>query len=101
MDNKQLTKRGGQMAKANVLQEIVLDNKLQNQTKTNEGYKPSTQKPRQSIDQFQVDTRKQYSAIDITNAVEKVLDANGYCETDSYEMNSFLMDVLEKVGHYK
>ena len=33
MDNKQLTKKGGQMAKANVLQEIVLDNKLQNQTK--------------------------------------------------------------------
>lgn len=41
------------------------------------------------------------TAIDITNAVEKVLEANGYCETDSYEMNSFLMDVLEKVGHYK
>lgn len=85
MDNKQLTKKGGQMANL----------------KTVEEYKPSTQKPRQSIDQFQVDTRKQYSAIDITNAVEKVLWEKDYCEINSYDMNSFLMDVLEKVGHYK
>ena len=60
-----------------------------------------TTKPRQSINEFQIDTVKQYSAIDITNAVEKTLLHNGYCEKDSFEMNSFLMDVLEKVGHYK
>ena len=60
----------------------------------------STTKPTQSINDFQVDTRKQYSAIDITNAVEKTLLENGYCKTDSFEMNSFLMDVLSKVGHY-
>ena len=44
---------------------------------------------------------KSYTSLDITNAVEEVLIANGYCEKDSYECNSFLMDVLEKLGHYK
>jgi|TARA_R100000081_G_C4727267_1_gene121413 hypothetical protein len=93
MDNKKLTKKGGQMAEKKIAKEVF--------EVANNIHTLSTQKPYQSIDQFQVDTRKQYSAIDITNAVEKVLEANGYCETDSYEMNSFLMDVLEKVGHYK
>ena len=75
--------------------------KVIKQTFDNMNNKTPTTKPRQSINEFQVDTVKQYSAIDITNAVEKTLLDNGYCEKDSFEMNSFLMDVLEKVGHYK
>ena len=75
--------------------------KVITQTFDNMNNKKPTTKPRQSINEFQVDTVKQYSAIDITNAVEKTLLDNGYCEKDSFEMNSFLMDVLEKVGHYK
>ena len=75
--------------------------KVITQTFDNMNNKTPTTKPRQSINEFQVDTVKQYSAIDITNAVEKTLLDNGYCEKDSFEMNSFLMDVLEKVGHYK
>ena len=75
--------------------------KVITQTFDNMNNKKPTTKPRQSINEFQVDTVKQYSATDITNAVEKTLLDNGYCEKDSFEMNSFLMDVLEKVGHYK
>ena len=61
----------------------------------------STTKPTQSINEFQVDTRKQYSAVNITNAVEKSLLNSGHFEKDSYELNSFLMDVLSDLGHYK
>tara|TARA_R100000093_G_scaffold68212_1_gene39732 strand:- start:358 stop:612 length:255 start_codon:yes stop_codon:yes gene_type:complete len=75
--------------------------KVITQTFDNMNNKKPTTKPRQSINEFQVDTVKQYSATDITNAVEKTLLDNDYCEKDSFEMNSFLMDVLEKVGHYK
>ena len=44
---------------------------------------------------------KSYTSLDITNAIEQVLVAHGYCEKDSYECNSFLMDTLETLGHYK
>ncbi len=47
------------------------------------------------------DNAKNYSSVNITNAVEEVLIDHGYCEKGSYECNSFLMDVLEKLGHYK
>ena len=81
------------MAKANVLQEIVLDNKLERQAKAKE--------TRGNVVFKYFSETKSYTSLEITNAVEEVLVANGYCKTDSYEMNSFLMDVLEKVGHYK
>ena len=44
---------------------------------------------------------KTYTALEITNAVEQVLFAHGFCDPDSYESNSFLMDTLETLGHYK
>ena len=44
---------------------------------------------------------KSYTSLEITNAVEQVLVAHGYCEKDTYECNSFLMDTLETLGHYK
>lgn len=56
---------------------------------------------RERTRKFVKDNEKKYSSIDITNAVEKVLISNGYCEKDSFECNSFLMDVLEKIGHYE
>jgi len=44
--------------------------------------------------------KKTYSALEITNAVEKVLLDHGYSAVDSYETNNFLMNVLENLGHY-
>jgi len=79
---------------------LIMYNKKKGDKMTTTPRPMSTTKETQSINDFQVDTRKQYSAIDITNAVEKTLLENGYCKTDSFEMNSFLMDVLSKVGHY-
>lgn len=80
------------------IDEMVLANKLERQVKA----RPTpTTKPRQSINDFQVDTVKQYSAVNITNAVEKVMLNHGLLKKDSYEMNSFLMDVLSDLGHYK
>ena len=62
---------------------------------------PATTKPRQSINDFQVDTVKQYSAVNITNAVEKAILDQDLLKKDSYELNTILMDVLSNLGHYK
>ena len=81
------------------IDEMVLANRLERQA--NKAIPTPTTKPRQSINDFQVDTVKQYSAVNITNAVEKVMLNHGLLKKDSYEMNSFLMDVLSDLGHYK
>ena len=80
---------------------LIMYNKKKGDKMTTTPRPMSTTKPTQSIDQFQVDTRKQYSAVNITNAVEKSLLNSGHFEKDSYELNSFLMDVLSDLGHYK
>ena len=82
------------MTKLNPLQETVLAMKLERQAKAKQTIPVSETRKNLAV-------TKSYTSLDITNAVEQVLVAHGYCDKDSYECNSFLMDTLETLGHYK